>query len=376
MTCFHPIKMYIPTSASLTAESIDYYAHKKAKFKPAEGYRQIEVPCGRCDGCKLDLASSWATRCTLEAKNWKNNCVISLTYNDREVHHDEKSGLLTLKKKDLQDFLKRLRYYEKGIEKWTHPIKNIKEKPIRYFACGEYGRSGTRAPLGGNPHFHVIFFNWMPDDLKFYKYNKYGNPIYTSKKLMKIWGHGFCTVEDFTYNNACYVARYVQKKAGIAPVKREYMPLEKEEFRIKVDERNGNVFIAGYKRKIKQEKLLQEKEFIVMSRGVGIGVLEWIKHKETIKNNEGILLKNKGKVKKKPIPRYFKKLWESENWEEYYRFKFVCEQKAIKKKMEIISMITMPDGTTDEFKWEFYLHQQEKILQEKSEKYKRRNNFI
>ena len=128
------------------------------------------IPCGKCIGCRLDKANDWATRCTAEAKQWKTNCFITLTYNDEKIPKNN-----SLRKKDLKDFWKRLRYYHKGIEKryW----KGKEEYPIRYFSCGEYGGQT------GRPHYHAGIFNWKPTDLKLYKTNIQGDKLYTSEEL-------------------------------------------------------------------------------------------------------------------------------------------------------------------------------------------------
>lgn len=120
------------------------------------------------------------------------------------------------------------------------------------------------------------------------------------------------------------------KKAGLQPKKRQYDP-DKFSLIEKIDERNGNIFI-DIKNIIKKPKLKQEQEFIVMSRGVGIGANYWRENKEKIKRNKGIFLKIKDKINLKPIPRYFKKLWEAENYIEYYRYKYEMEKEGIKKK--------------------------------------------
>lgn len=373
MTCTHPITVWQQTEARLDIPAEAYYDLKKVCFHEVPGRIKIEIPCGHCLGCRLDHANMWATRIMCEAEQWKKCCVVSLTYNDNELRHDRWTGWNTLCPKDLTDFLKRLRYYEKGIEEWEHPIKGEIERPIRYFACGEYGRTGTRAPAGGNPHFHVVFFNWIPDDLEFYKFNKYNDAIYKSKKLQKIWGHGFCTVEELNYNTACYVARYVQKKAGIQPKKRKYTGIITPEERI--DERNGQTYIH-WKKEVLKPVEPQEPEFITMSRGVGIGRVYWDKNKEKIKRNSGIMLKIKDKVKIKQIPRFYKKLWEKENYVEYYRWKYERSKLGEKMKAEIIAMVTLPDGTTEAEKYEFYLKNLEESLKEKAQHKLIRNNFV
>lgn len=364
MTCFHPITAWKQTHARLDIPAKDYYALKKLSFRETLGREKIEIPCGHCLGCRLDHANMWATRITMEAKTWKKCCFVTLTYNNPNL--PIKNGRPTLRKKDLQDFLKRLRYYEKGKSEWVNPKTGEYEKPIRYFACGEYG------PKGGRPHYHLAIFNWEPDDLKLYKLNKHGDPSFKSKKLQKIWGKGFVVVEELNFNTAAYIARYVQKKAGIEPVKREYTG--EYEKQLKIDERNGLPF-WHFIRKTAPQKHIIEPEFIVMSRAVGIGRKYWEENKEKIKRNKGILLKIKDKVKLKPIPRYFKKLWEDENFEEYYRFKYEKQKETEKIKIEIINKIKYGNETDEDIIMEIYLDKQEKILKSKA-KFLKRNEFI
>lgn len=366
MTCFHPIKAWKNNIAMLDIPPEEYYKSKKISFMKRTTWQEIEIPCGRCLGCKLDQANMWATRLYMETKCWKKCCFITLTYRPKDLPINE-NGLPTLVKKDIQDFMKRLRKKYKGNESWIHPIKEIEEQPIRYFCAGEYGENATK-----RPHYHLALFNFEPDDLKPYKISKKGHQSFTSKSLYELWGKGFVVVEELNFASACYIARYVQKKAGLEPVKREYTGEIREE--IKIDERNGNEFIHDVMVQKTQEHERQP-EFILMSRGVGIGRTYWDKNKDKIKRNGGIMVKLDNKVKTKPIPRYFKKLWESENYEEYYRFKYEQHKNMIRVKAEIISKINLPDGTSDIVKWEFYLANQEKILKKKAEKL-RRNEFI
>lgn len=365
MTCFHPITVWQQTHARLDIPAKDYYALKKVQFREVKGRKKIEIPCGKCLGCRLDHANAWATRMTIEAKTWKKNCFVTLTYNNENlpINHE---GEPTLIKKHIQDFFKRLRYHHKGKETWINPKSEKKEEPIRYFCCGEYG------PKGGRPHYHVAIFNWEPDDLVFYKTNKHGDAIFKSKTLQKIWGHGFVTVEEMNFNTAAYISRYVQKKAGLEPEKREYTGVIRWEWR--EDERNG----MPYKHFIHEQrtkKTAKQKEFVLMSRGVGIGLKYWLDNKEKIKRNGGILLKIKDTAKIKQIPRYFKKIWEKENWEEYHRFAYKQQKKAEEIKKNILKKINYGNDLSDEKKWELHLKKQEKILEDKA-KHLKRNEFI
>ena len=60
----------------------------------------VQVPCGQCLECRIQSARTWADRCVLEAKNYKDNYFVTLTY--------EKSNLNTFEmpSKSLHKILK------------------------------------------------------------------------------------------------------------------------------------------------------------------------------------------------------------------------------------------------------------------------------
>lgn len=368
MSCESPIKIWKNNHARLDIPAADYYELKKVSFKEVPERIQVEIPCGKCLGCRLDHAGMWATRIAVEAKNWKKNCFITLTYNDNNLPLTD-VGLMTLLKKDVQDFLKRLRYYEKGNEEWENPVTGKIENPIRYFCCGEYG------PKGGRPHYHMAIFNWEPDDLKLWKQNKHGDPMFMSKKLQKIWGNGFVVVEELNFNSASYIARYTLKKAGLSGYTRIYSKefwtsIEKDErFQGEIWDESLKYWEKWHRKTIKPIKETED-EFIIMSRGAGIGVKYWNENKDKIKRNKGILLKIKDKVKLKPIPRYYLKLWEKENWRECERFKYKQHEEAERKKYERIKKLNLP-GLSDDEKLEWLRKQDAKFLKENLNKYKR-----
>lgn len=360
--------MYKRTNSSLDAPAKDYYELKKNTFYPVPGREKIKIPCGKCLGCKLDHASTWATRIWMESKCWKKNCFITLTQNEASIKR-LKDGRTDLCKKDIQDFLKRLRYYEKGVDSWIHPIKGTEENPIRYFCCGEYGPKTDRA------HYHIAIFNWEPDDLKLWKTNKYGDPIYISKKLMRIWGKGLVVVEELNFNSACYIARYTLKKAGLAGKERKY---EKETWQsLEEDERTGNARTGEkqywWKKHRVQEaaKFDRTEEFILMSRGAGIGIQYYAQNKEKIKRNSGVLMKVKDKVKLKPIPRYFQKLWEKENWAEFETWKYYQKIKGEENHKKQLAKLILPEDYSEEEREDYYIELMKKNLLSKSGKFKR-----
>lgn len=94
--------------------------------------------------CRIRKSAEWTMRLTHELDEFGGEGVfVTLTYNDEWI---PKCG--TLSKRDLQLFFKRLR-------------KNLKDRKIKYFACGEYGEKG------GRPHYHAIILglrSWNESD--------------------------------------------------------------------------------------------------------------------------------------------------------------------------------------------------------------------
>lgn len=159
------------------------------------GYYFQPVPCGHCPDCRADAAREWSNRCLMELEDNNNvGCFVTLTYNDFNLPIDDDGP--TLRKRDFQLFMKRLRWYFPG-------------KRIRFFACGEYGPSTNR------PHYHVILFGLGLSDLGdciVKKYNKIGQPLWTSDTLSKIWPFGYHLIGAVTKESCDYVARYTLKK--------------------------------------------------------------------------------------------------------------------------------------------------------------------
>lgn len=316
MTCLQPIIAWQKRFADLKQSPQDYYRDKKLKFKKPgnriiKNYQEIKIACGHCLGCRLDHANYWATRIMLEAKRHKKNCFVTLTYNNEKL--PQRNGHMTLCKKDLQDFIKRLRWH-------------VKEK-ILYFACGEYGDTTYR------PHYHIIIFNYEPKDLQPIIASQTGNAMFTSPKLEKIWGNGYIAIEELNYKTACYTARYVQKKAGVKPNRR--YATQEFEYTEKIDERTGKPFMR-LQQHFKTEKydwLGREKEFLVMSKKPALGLTYWKEHEKEIKKNGGIWINIDGHPHLKAIPRYFKKQWEkSDIWGFVYGNFKITEQ--VKKNLE------------------------------------------
>lgn len=171
MTCFHPLDAY-------QTEDGDVVFHERGKIR-----RELSLPCGRCIGCRVKRAQSWAIRCVHESRMHEVSSFVTLTYDDE--HYAGPS----LEYRDFQLFVKRLRKLRGG--------------GIRFFACGEYGEENLR------PHFHALVFGTT-----FAARTKIGESLYRSPELEKLWPFGMSSFGDVTYQSAGYVARYSIKKVN------------------------------------------------------------------------------------------------------------------------------------------------------------------
>lgn len=360
MVCFNPKKAWQLNRSNLDVSPQIFAKQKKITFKrptKPEIYTEIEIPCGYCLGCRLDHANEWALRIALECKSHKNNCFITLTYDNQNLPINKNH--ITLKKKDFQDFIKRLRAA-------INPVK------ISYFGCGEYGPQTHRS------HGHFIIMGWKPDDLKQIQASKTNNAMFTSEKLEKIWGKGFVSVEDVNYNVACYVARYVQKKSGLLPTKKKLTG--KTELTTKIDPRNGLEYldIINKTEMSKFDNYGREKEFILMSKAPAIGLNYWLDNKEKILRNKGIFIKIDDKLKLKPIPRYFLKKLKEEDYEKLFRYKFEIKKNMLENQKKLLQKIYIHEKPIEELtnneKTKIYHEYLKKNLTERG-KYLKRNQI-
>lgn len=225
-------------------------------------FKKIFLPCGQCIGCRLARSRDWALRCVHESKLHYQNCYLTLTYDDEHVPWSTVTGEQTLKKKDLQDFMKRLRFH-------LHPLK------VRFFACGEYGEETHR------PHYHVILFGYDFPDKTLFSISKDGFPYYVSPFLQKIWQNGQCLVADVTFETCAYVARYVTKKLTGEAGKEAYEGIQ--------------------------------PEFVNMSRRPGIGKDWYDEYKADLYPYDEAILQGNNGTRVMRIPRYYDKLLEQED---------------------------------------------------------------
>jgi len=182
MTCYHPL------DAFQLCESPPEGVRKIWFSKPLNyDSRPIKLPCGQCKGCRLERSRQWAIRCSHEASQHDDNAFITLTYNDDALPSNG-----SLDHRHFQLFMKKLR-------------KSIYPKRLKFYMCGEYGDLNMR------PHYHACLFGHDFKDKQLWK-ERSGIRTYISDELAEIWGNGFITTGDVTFESAAYVARYVMKK--------------------------------------------------------------------------------------------------------------------------------------------------------------------
>lgn len=223
-----------------------------------------------------------------EASLYDYNSFITLTYDEDHLPADR-----GLKFEDFHVFRKSLQDY----------VRNNHNARIRYYACGEYGKNSDPTldtPLG-RPHYHAIIFNFQFSDLELVGTNPLGDLRFKSEKLEEMWGKGNTEVGNVTEQSAEYVARYSVKKINGDMAEGHYQILDK---------------LTG-----EQWPVAPEKSFQSTRPGIGYGWYQKYK-KDTRK---GYIT---WKGRKVPTPRYYDKLYQREN-DEDFQFLAVKRSQAI-----------------------------------------------
>lgn len=229
MPCYHPITAWRCASGVF--------------FKPTPDSSTIQLPCGRCIGCRLERSRQWALRLTHELRFHEDSCFITLTYKPKFL---PPGGSLQLS--HFQLFMKRLR--------------KDSSNPIRFFHCGEYGEKL------GRPHYHAIIFG---RDFRTGVYDSQrserGDLTWSSTDLDRLWSDpssgeclGMSRIGAVTFESCAYVARYVCKKVTGLAAERHY-----ERFN----------FFTG-------EIYSLKPEYATMSRRPGIGFQHFSKYASSI----------------------------------------------------------------------------------------------
>lgn len=322
MPCYHPIIAYQNLNEKTKKGKSVIKFSVKAGDRPK--YTRIELPCGQCLGCEIEKSNQWATRICLEAKMYKHNYFVTLTYNEdtvpvkinevAEIDQETEEILgfkevseLSLKKSDHVAFMKALR----------QKFAKLGHQGIRFFMCGEYGEETHR------PHYHYILLNCPLYDLVPFFVNSNHQQIYRSKMLEETWQKGNVSIGEVTFESRAYVRRYTLKKQHW-----------------------------------KEKPLIAEPEFILMSRNPGIGKPYYERNKDKIYKNDEVLIKKElSKALMKKPPKYFDEILDVEN-------PILLEQKKMQRRKNRIATrnnrLERTSLSADE-----YLIQQERIHREK-----------
>lgn len=151
--------------------------------------RHLPLPCGRCPRCYARRVSQWSFRLLQQDKHSENAWFITLTYDTKYVPITDK-GYMSLKKRDVQLFFKRLRkahstYYRR------HKVPKSNRPAIKYYAVGEYGGKTER------PHYHIIMYNVV------------------IKLIQEAWGNGHVHYGNVTGASVGYSLKYMSKQGKI-----------------------------------------------------------------------------------------------------------------------------------------------------------------
>lgn len=223
----------------------------------------LQLPCGRCIGCRLERARQWAVRCLHESQLHESNCFLTLTFNDEKESTALEAPRGSLSIRTHQKFMKRLRKLAPS---------------CRFYMCGEYGEKL------GRPHYHYLIFGYEFSDKTYLKKSASGENLYTSATLDKIWPYGHAWIGDVTYKSCGYVAAYVMKKITGDKADEHYK---------RTDEAGNDYWL--------------QPEFNLMSRKPGIARDWWGQFHTDVTTHDAII--QRGGIKAKP-PRYYDKLLE------------------------------------------------------------------
>lgn len=131
----------------------------KNEYRTISGETTRVVPCGRCHICYRRRANGWTFRLYEELKQSQTAFFLTLTYDEKTVPIT-KNGKMTVVKKDLQNYIKRLRKEHPKVPYIKKNGKTGYKSNIKYYAVGEYGSQFIR------PHYHIIMLNVDPDYVK------------------------------------------------------------------------------------------------------------------------------------------------------------------------------------------------------------------
>lgn len=158
-------------------------------------FKNINVSCGHCLNCLIKKQSQLTFLANKELltrySKGQGASFVTLTYDDNHIPYNE-NGFVTLRKSDVQKFLKNVR---RQIE--YHNMK----KDFKVIYCGEYGDGSHSTSSTGvstcRPHYHIAFLGLTDSEAKFF--------------TRKLWKHGLCDIGPLSAGGIRYICKYLTK---------------------------------------------------------------------------------------------------------------------------------------------------------------------
>lgn len=191
MSCFHPLPAAIAYDGRSGKTCARVLRRGERVLDETGRPDYMELPCGRCIGCKLENSRGWAVRMMHEAQLYDANQFVTLDYDPEHLPVSR-----SLEYRDFQLFMKRLRKEVRGVSRGPSG-----KFPIRFFCAGEYGEKFRR------PHWHAILFNMVFGDQV-----QFVNGTYRSSQAESLWGRGSVVIDAVTPRSCAYVAGYTLSK--------------------------------------------------------------------------------------------------------------------------------------------------------------------
>lgn len=182
MKCADPVLCYIDHKGYKRYRN---FSLASAIFKRMAG--QV-FDCGKCLICRKKRAYELASKCVLHSSLYKENCFLTLTYDEKKDGYHN-----VFDYSDIQKFKKRLRAH----------VQRFDGRRIEIFNVHEYGRNGKK-------HWHLLVFNFDFRDRRIFTVSN-NIPLYTSELLSRLWPAGFSTIGDVSEGSAMYQAQYIEK---------------------------------------------------------------------------------------------------------------------------------------------------------------------
>lgn len=207
----------------------------------------LDVPCGKCAHCMANKRNDWSVRLQKELQYSSSAVFVTLTYSDEYFFDymlkapDFQAAYKYCKsvhKKDVQDFLKRFRYYDGSPN-------------IRYFAVGEYGEKTLR------PHYHLLLFNC--------------DFSHISENLSSSWQFGNFHIGEVNESSIHYVTGYV--------LTRKFRPSDDCDFSFSLMSRRPGIGFSFVSSNYGKMLSSNPKPFMILRGGMKVAIPRYFKDK-------------------------------------------------------------------------------------------------